>query len=91
MSIETHEITYTAGDTQAHGVLAVPAGQAKVPGIAIFADIMGLGKQTKAWGARIAEELGYLTLAADVYRYLNFNQLDQYTEKADGVIFQTAV
>ncbi|HIB5501605.1 TPA: hypothetical protein ACWW92_005551, partial [Klebsiella pneumoniae] len=22
---------------------------------------------------------------------LNFNQLDQYTEKADGVIFQTAV
>ena len=48
MSIETHEITYTAGDTQAHGVLAVPAGQAKVPGIAIFADIMGLGKQTKA-------------------------------------------
>ncbi|MGS6553941.1 hypothetical protein ACUWFG_16910, partial [Escherichia coli] len=23
--------------------------------------------------------------------YLNFNQLSQYTEKADGVIFQTAV
>ena len=67
MSIETHEITYTAGDTQAHGVLAVPAGQAKVPGVAIFADIMGLGKQTKAWGQRIAEELGYLALAADVY------------------------
>jgi dienelactone hydrolase len=67
MSIETHEITYTAGDTQAHGVLAVPGGHAKVPGIAIFADIMGLGKQTKAWGQRIAEELGYLALAADVY------------------------
>ena len=29
--------------------------------------------------------------AADTYRYLNFNQLDQYTDKADGVIFQTAV
>ncbi len=29
--------------------------------------------------------------AEDTYRYLNFNQLDQYTEKADGVIFQTAV
>ncbi|MBC8952905.1 bifunctional aconitate hydratase 2/2-methylisocitrate dehydratase [Xenorhabdus sp. PB62.4] len=29
--------------------------------------------------------------AADTYRYLNFDQLDQYTEKADGVIFQTAV
>ncbi|WP_373270645.1 hypothetical protein, partial [Salmonella enterica] len=23
--------------------------------------------------------------------YLNFDQLSQYTEKADGVIFQTAV
>ncbi|CCK18132.1 Aconitate hydratase 2 [Cronobacter universalis NCTC 9529] len=29
--------------------------------------------------------------AVDTYRYLNFDQLDQYTEKADGVIFQTAV
>ncbi|ESF34144.1 bifunctional aconitate hydratase 2/2-methylisocitrate dehydratase [Salmonella enterica subsp. enterica serovar Senftenberg str. ATCC 8400] len=27
----------------------------------------------------------------DTYRYLNFDQLSQYTEKADGVIFQTAV
>ncbi|PVZ83356.1 bifunctional aconitate hydratase 2/2-methylisocitrate dehydratase [Serratia sp. S1B] len=29
--------------------------------------------------------------AADTYRYLNFDQLSQYTQKADGVIFQTAV
>ena len=29
--------------------------------------------------------------AVDTYRYLNFDQLGQYTEKADGVIFQTAV
>ncbi|CNE56029.1 bifunctional aconitate hydratase 2/2-methylisocitrate dehydratase [Yersinia rohdei] len=29
--------------------------------------------------------------AADTYRYLNFDQLTQYTDKADGVIFQTAV
>lgn len=29
--------------------------------------------------------------AMDTYRYLNFDQLSQYTEKADGVIFQTAV
>ncbi|PKH22756.1 bifunctional aconitate hydratase 2/2-methylisocitrate dehydratase [Enterobacterales bacterium CwR94] len=29
--------------------------------------------------------------AADTYRYLNFDQLSQYTEKADNVIFQTAV
>ncbi|MCG8707454.1 bifunctional aconitate hydratase 2/2-methylisocitrate dehydratase [Brenneria sp. 4F2] len=29
--------------------------------------------------------------ALDTYRYLNFDRLNQYTEKADGVIFQTAV
>lgn len=29
--------------------------------------------------------------ADDTYRYLNFDQLGQYTEKADSVIFQTAV
>ncbi|WP_437215694.1 bifunctional aconitate hydratase 2/2-methylisocitrate dehydratase [Pectobacterium sp. LFLA-215] len=29
--------------------------------------------------------------AQDTYRYLNFDQLGQYTEKADGVIFQTTV
>ncbi|EJA4670964.1 hypothetical protein MVR12_006011, partial [Escherichia coli] len=29
--------------------------------------------------------------AVDTYRYLNFDKLEQYTEKADGVIFQTAV
>ncbi|WP_312951917.1 bifunctional aconitate hydratase 2/2-methylisocitrate dehydratase [Superficieibacter sp.] len=29
--------------------------------------------------------------AVDTYRYLNFDQLEQYTDKADGVIFQTAV
>ncbi|MGJ0637557.1 bifunctional aconitate hydratase 2/2-methylisocitrate dehydratase [Xenorhabdus bovienii] len=29
--------------------------------------------------------------AADTYRYLNFDQLNQYTEKADEVIFQTVV
>lgn len=31
------------------------------------------------------------TTAADTYRYLNFNRLGQYTDKAKDVIFQTAV
>ncbi|ANI30957.1 bifunctional aconitate hydratase 2/2-methylisocitrate dehydratase [Yersinia entomophaga] len=29
--------------------------------------------------------------AVDTYRYLNFDKLNEYTEKADGVIFQTAL
>lgn len=67
MTTETHEIRYLAGDTEAAGMLAVPRGHDKVPGVAIFADIMGVGKQTRAWAMRIANDLGYLALAADVY------------------------
>ncbi|RJT44744.1 bifunctional aconitate hydratase 2/2-methylisocitrate dehydratase [Rahnella woolbedingensis] len=41
------------------------------------------------------EYLGYMAevdkTAADTYRYLNFDKLSEYTDKADGVIFQTAV
>lgn len=41
------------------------------------------------------EYLGYMEqvdkTASDTYRYLNFDKLNEYTEKADGVIFQTAV
>ncbi len=29
--------------------------------------------------------------AADTYRYLNFHQMGQYTDNADGVIFQEPV
>ena len=63
----TQEIAYPAGDVEARGMLALPTGDARVPGIAIFADIMGVGKQTRAWANRIADELGYMALAADVY------------------------
>ncbi|TPG62119.1 bifunctional aconitate hydratase 2/2-methylisocitrate dehydratase [Ewingella americana] len=42
-----------------------------------------------------AEYLGYMEqvdkTAVDTYRYLNFDKLSEYTDKADGVIFQTAV
>jgi aconitate hydratase 2/2-methylisocitrate dehydratase len=41
------------------------------------------------------EYLAYMSqvdkTAEDTYRYLNFDRLEQYTKKADGVIFQTAV
>ncbi|GAB2944683.1 bifunctional aconitate hydratase 2/2-methylisocitrate dehydratase [Hafnia psychrotolerans] len=42
-----------------------------------------------------AEYLSYMEqvdkTAVDTYRYLNFDKLSEYTDKADGVIFQTAV
>jgi len=41
------------------------------------------------------EYLGYMAevykTAVDTYRYLNFDKLSEYTDTADGGIFQTAV
>lgn len=43
----------------------------------------------------VEEYLGYMAevdkTADDTYRYLNFDQLNEYTKKAEGVIFQTVV
>ncbi len=58
---------YHHGDTTCRGAIALPAGDAPAPGIAIFADIGGIGDHTKQWADRIASELGYVALAADVY------------------------
>jgi dienelactone hydrolase len=63
----TTAFDYTAAETTCRGAIALPAGDAKVPGIAIFADIGGVGDHTKKWADRIASELGYVALAADVY------------------------
>lgn len=63
----TEALTYPAGDITAHGLLALPPGDGKAPGIALFPDIRGVNEQTREWAARIAGELGYLALAADVY------------------------
>jgi aconitate hydratase 2/2-methylisocitrate dehydratase len=42
-----------------------------------------------------AEYLGYVQSLnddkADTYRYMNFDQINSYTKKAENVIFQTAV
>lgn len=63
----TKDIRYPAEDVTAHGMFAEPDGAGRVPGIALFADIRGVNEQTREWAPRIADELGYLALAADVY------------------------
>jgi len=63
----TTAFDYVDADTTCKGAIALPAGDARAPGIAIFADIGGIGDHTKKWADRIAAELGYVALAADVY------------------------
>ena len=59
--------TYTHDADVCRGFIALPAGGGTAPGIALFADIGGVGAHTKGWATRIAAELGYVALAADVY------------------------
>ncbi len=60
-------LDYHDGDTLCRGQIAVPAGDARVPGIAVFPDIGGVGDHINKWADRIAGELGYVALAADTY------------------------
>ena len=63
----TAAFDYAHDDVTCRGAIALPAGTGQVPGIAIFPDIGGVGEHTKRWADRIAAELGYVALAADVY------------------------
>ncbi len=63
----TEAFDYHDGATTCRGQIALPAGDGRVPGIAVFPDIGGVGEHTNKWADRIAGELGYLALAADTY------------------------
>ncbi len=63
----TQPFDYPAADTTAKGAVALPAGDAAAPGVAVFHDINGVGPHPKAWADRIAAELGYVAVVADVY------------------------
>lgn len=63
----TTELAYSDGDVQCIGRVALPAGSERRPGIAIFADLMGIGSQTIERAEIIARDLGYVALAADMY------------------------
>lgn len=62
----TQPLDYMDGDTICKGRLALPAGDGKRPGIAVFSDIGGIGEHTEWYAERLAA-LGYVALAADTY------------------------
>lgn len=58
---------YSDGDVTCRGQLALPAGDDPRPAIAVFADIGGIGEHSIRWATRLADDLGYIGLAADTY------------------------
>ena len=57
---------YADGTTTCRGRLALPAGEARVPGIAVFADIGGVGDHSIGKAEKLAT-LGFVALAADTF------------------------
>ena len=62
----TEAFDYHDGDAVLKGRIAVPAGEARAPGIAVFSDIGGIGEHTERYAGELAA-LGYVALAADFY------------------------
>lgn len=67
MSIEASKLAYQDNGVECIGHLVLPDTSDRRPGVAIFADISGVGPQPIARAHRIAEEFGCVALAADIY------------------------
>jgi dienelactone hydrolase len=60
-------IEYRDGTVTCKGQLALPAGTDRCPGVVVFPDISGVAEHPIERANRLAEELGYIALVADVY------------------------
>jgi len=63
--VQTREIEYQAGDMRAVGVLAMPDGTDRRPGVLVCHEGPGLADNVKDRVRRIAEELGHVAFALD--------------------------
>lgn len=63
--MQTREIEYQAGDMRAVGVLAMPDGTDRRPGVLVCHEGPGLADNVKDRVRRIAEELGHVAFALD--------------------------
>jgi dienelactone hydrolase len=67
MTAVLEPLDYPDGDVVCQGRLALPTGDDSRPGVVVFHDIQGVGEHPIGKATRLAEEFGYLALAADVY------------------------
>ncbi len=64
---ESHEVSYRSGDETVHAVLYKPTGDGPFPALVVIHEWWGLNDWVKQQADRYAQ-LGYLTLAIDLYR-----------------------
>lgn len=67
MAKTEEEFDYQDGNVTCKGRLVLPSGSDPRPGVVVFPDIMGIGEHPLGRAHRLAKELGYVALVADVY------------------------
>jgi len=67
MSQKIESFDYRDGNVPCKGQLVLPPGNDRRPGVVVFPDISGMGEHPVGRATRLAEELGYVSLVADVY------------------------
>jgi carboxymethylenebutenolidase len=84
VAAESHEVSYRSGDETVHALLYKPAGNGPFPALVIIHEWWGLNEWVKQQADRYAQ-LGYLTLAIDLYRGQVATTPDQAHEIMRGV------
>jgi len=84
LAAESHEVSYRSGDETVHAVLYKPAGSGPFPALVVIHEWWGLNDWVKQQADRYAQ-LGYVTLAIDLYRGQVATTPDQAHEIMRGV------
>ena len=67
LAATSKNVSYKSGDETVHAILYAPSGQGPFPGILVIHEWWGLNDWVKEEAAKISD-LGYVTLAIDLYR-----------------------
>ncbi len=81
---ESQDVTYRSGDETVHAVLFKPAGEGPFPALVVIHEWWGLNDWVKQQADHYAN-LGYVTLAIDLYRGQVATTADQAHEIMRGV------
>jgi carboxymethylenebutenolidase len=84
LAAESHEVSYRSGDETVHAILYKPAGNGPFPALVVIHEWWGLNDWVKQQADRYAQ-LGYVTLAIDLYRGQVATTPDQAHEIMRGV------
>ena len=84
VAAESHEVSYRSGDETVHAVLYKPGGDGPFPALVVIHEWWGLNDWVKQQADRYAQ-LGYVTLAIDLYRGQVATTPDQAHELMRGV------